>query len=53
MRESKLEAKTKNSKRTLFKRIDDYIFKLTAHIIDGIPIDRNVSADNKVVYGKF
>ena len=53
MRESKLEAKARNSKPILFKKINDYLFKLTAYIIDGIPLDKNVSADNKIVYGKF
>lgn len=53
MRESKLETKSQNSKPTLFKKMNDYLFKLTAYIIDGIPISKNVSADNQVVYGKF
>jgi hypothetical protein len=53
MRESKLEIKAKKSKPTLFKKINDYIFKLEAYIIDGIPISKHVSTDNKVVYGKF
>lgn len=53
MRKSRLEIKAKQSKSTLFKKINDYTFKLVAYIIDGIPLDKNVSADNKVVYGKF
>jgi len=53
MRESNLEIKAKKSKPTPFKKIDDYIFKLTAYIIDGIPISKKISADNKVVYGRF
>ncbi len=53
MRESRLEIKAKESKPSLFKRIGDYMFKLVAYIIDGIPIGRNVSADNKLVYGRF
>ena len=53
MAESGLEIKTGQANSNLFKKINDYMFKLTAYIIDGIPISRNVSADNKLVYGKF
>lgn len=31
----------------------DFSFKLIGYIIDGISIDKNISADNKLVYGRF
>jgi hypothetical protein len=53
MRKSGLEIKTKNSKINLFKKISDYMFKLTGYFIDRVPMDKNVSTDNKVAYGRF
>jgi hypothetical protein len=53
MKKSRLEIKAEQSKPPLFKRVNDYAFKLTGYIIDGIPIDKNVAADNKLVYGRF
>jgi hypothetical protein len=53
MKNSKLETKAKESKCSLFKRIDDYLFKLTAYLIDGTPMSKEVDADNKLTYHRF
>ncbi len=53
MRDSKLEVKVGKSKPSLLKRARDYMFKLGAYIMDGVPIDKNVSVDNNLVYGRF
>jgi hypothetical protein len=52
MRESALEIQSKTA-HSLFKKIREYMFKLTAYIIDGKPIGKDISPDNKLVYGKF
>ncbi len=50
MKESNLEIKTKKS---VFKTMSDYVVvKLMGYLMDGIPISKNVSADNRVVYGR-
>jgi hypothetical protein len=50
MRESKLVVKVNE----FFKRLDDFlVIKIMGYLIDGKPVSKYVSADNKIVYGKF
>lgn len=51
MKESKLE--TTSKKPTIFKKIDNFLFKLSAYFIDGIPFYSDESLKSKGIYSNF
>lgn len=52
-KESKLEIEAEKFKKPLLKRIEEYTFKLTGYLMDGIPISKDIKRNNGIVYGRF